>query len=76
MNVTRITTMESRPELLTAPEVMALLRIKARQTLYRYEAEGLPFHQVKAGGRKLYDPGEVRAWIESRWNERAAGESA
>jgi DNA-binding transcriptional MerR regulator len=77
MNVTRMTTMESRPELITAPEVMDLLRIKSRQTLARYEAEGLPFHQIRTRGRKLYDPTEVRAWIiESRWSAPAEGETA
>jgi predicted DNA-binding transcriptional regulator AlpA len=68
--------MKDRRQLLTAPEIMEVLRIKARQTLYRYEAEGLPFHQIKPGGRKLYDPAEVLDWIGSRWSRQAPGQTA
>ena len=76
MGGTRITSMESRPELFTVEEIMDYLRIKARQTLARYEADGLPFHQVRPGGRKLYDPSEVRAWLDSRWSASPPAQTA
>lgn len=74
--MTSMESMESRPGYLTAEQVMDMLHIRSKQTLYRYLAEGLPSHQVRSRGRRLFDPAEVRQWVDSRWTERSAGESA
>jgi len=76
MHVIRMTSMESRPDYLDVDQVMELLHIRSKTTLHRYLGEGLPSHQIRPGGRRLYDPVEVRAWIESRWSERNADDGA
>lgn len=62
------------PRYLTTPQVMEVLHIRSRVTLRAYEREGLPFHQLRPNGRKLYDPAQVAAWIDSRCTTRAPGE--
>lgn len=44
-------------------------------TLYRWMKQGLPSHQINPPrGRRLFDRGEVDAWIYSRCTARDAGE--
>lgn len=57
-------------ELLTAAEVMELLRIVSPITLKRYIDAGLPVHQPMPGGQRLFDKAEVVAWIKSRWTAK------
>lgn len=75
-NVIRLHPMtETATPYLSWREVMELLHIRSRVTLYRYEAEGLPFHQVRKGGPKLYDREQVQAWVNSRCSAPTPGEA-
>jgi excisionase family DNA binding protein len=43
-------------------------------TLRRWVADGLPYVRAGAGGKKLFDPGDLRKWIETQ--KEAVGRAA
>lgn len=57
------------PALLTTEQLMELLQLKDRTTVWKWRKKGLPF--LKVGGSVRFDWDAVKAWIESRGEGKA-----
>jgi excisionase family DNA binding protein len=65
----------ARPDYLTVDEALEHLTI-SRPTLYRWLKLGMPSHQPVPGGRRLFDPAEIDAWLKVRCTSPSPGQVA